>query len=101
MRCIQRILVFSLVAGCAVLSALPASAAPFKPGEVVFLLPPENANTSGRATALASQRVSDIFQRHAIRQVERLDRGTVVVLFPDGGSKYLSTRLFDDPQAGA
>ena len=40
----------------------------------------------------------------AIEQAKRLDRGTVVVLFPDGGSKYLSTRLFefdDDPQAGA
>ena len=37
----------------------------------------------------------------AIEQAKHLDRGTVVVLFPDGGSKYLSTRLFDDPQAGA
>jgi cysteine synthase len=37
----------------------------------------------------------------AIEQARRLDRGTVVVLFPDGGSKYLSTRLFDDSQAGA
>jgi len=37
----------------------------------------------------------------AIEQAKRLDRGTVVVLFPDGGSKYLSTRLFDEPQAGA
>jgi cysteine synthase len=37
----------------------------------------------------------------AVEQAKRLDRGTVVVLFPDSGSKYLSTRLFDDPQAGA
>jgi S-sulfo-L-cysteine synthase (O-acetyl-L-serine-dependent) len=37
----------------------------------------------------------------AIEQARRLDRGTVVVIFPDGGSKYLSTRLFDDSQAGA
>ena len=31
----------------------------------------------------------------AIEQARRLDRGTVVVIFPDGGSKYLSTKLFD------
>jgi cysteine synthase len=40
----------------------------------------------------------------AIEQAKRLDRGAVVVIFPDGGSKYLSTKLFDvadDPQAGA
>jgi cysteine synthase len=38
----------------------------------------------------------------AVEQAKRLDRGTVVVLFPDGGAKYLSTRLFeDDPQARA
>lgn len=37
----------------------------------------------------------------ALEQAKRLDRGTVVVLLPDSGSKYLSTKLFDfadDPQ---
>jgi len=37
----------------------------------------------------------------AIEQAKRLDQGRVVVIFPDGGSKYLSTPLFDfadDPQ---
>jgi len=40
----------------------------------------------------------------AIEQAKRLDRGTVVVILPDSGAKYLSTKLFDvadDPQAGA
>jgi cysteine synthase len=40
----------------------------------------------------------------AIEQAKRLDRGIVVVILPDSGAKYLSTRLFDfadDPQAGA
>lgn len=31
----------------------------------------------------------------AIEQAARLDRGTVVVILPDSGSKYLSTKLFD------
>jgi cysteine synthase B len=30
----------------------------------------------------------------AIEQAKRLQKGTVVVLFPDSGAKYLSTRLF-------
>jgi len=37
----------------------------------------------------------------AIEQAKRLERGTVVVVLPDGGSKYLSTPLFGfagDPQ---
>jgi cysteine synthase len=37
----------------------------------------------------------------AIEQAKRLEQGTVVVLLPDSGSRYLSTRLFDfahDPQ---
>ena len=37
----------------------------------------------------------------AIEQARRLDKGVVVVVLPDGGSKYLSTKLFDgkgDPQ---
>ena len=37
----------------------------------------------------------------AIEQAKRLEKGTVVVLLPDSGSKYLSTALFDgkgDPQ---
>jgi cysteine synthase len=37
----------------------------------------------------------------ALEQARRLERGTVVVVLPDSGSKYLSTRLFDfkgDPQ---
>ena len=40
----------------------------------------------------------------AIEQAKRLDRGTVVVILPDSGSRYLSTKLFefaDDPQVGA
>jgi len=32
----------------------------------------------------------------AIVQARRLRKGTVVVLFPDSGAKYLSTRLFDN-----
>ncbi len=31
----------------------------------------------------------------AIEQAKRLKKGTVVVLFPDSGAKYLSTRLFE------
>jgi cysteine synthase len=31
----------------------------------------------------------------ALEQARRLKRGNVVVLFPDSGAKYLSTRLFD------
>ena len=31
----------------------------------------------------------------AIEQARRLKKGTVVVLFPDSGAKYLSTKLFD------
>jgi cysteine synthase B len=31
----------------------------------------------------------------AIEQAKRLDRGSIVVLFPDNGSKYLSAKLFD------
>jgi cysteine synthase B len=37
----------------------------------------------------------------AIEQAKRLDRGTVVAILPDSGSKYLSTSLFEfrgDPQ---
>ena len=37
----------------------------------------------------------------AIEEAGKLDRGTVVVVLPDGGAKYLSTKLFefrDDPQ---
>jgi cysteine synthase B len=40
----------------------------------------------------------------AIEQAKRLDHGTVVVILPDNGSKYLSTKLFDfsdDPQVNA
>jgi len=40
----------------------------------------------------------------AIEQAQRLSQGNVVVIFPDSGSKYLSTRLFsfaDDPQVNA
>jgi cysteine synthase len=40
----------------------------------------------------------------AIEQARRLDRGNVVVILPDSGSKYLSTKLFnfaDDPQVNA
>ena len=40
----------------------------------------------------------------AIEQARRLDRGTVVVILPDSGSRYLSTKLFDvadDPTARA
>ena len=40
----------------------------------------------------------------AIDQARRLDRGNVVVILPDSGSKYLSTKLFnfaDDPQVNA
>lgn len=39
----------------------------------------------------------------AIEQARRLDRGNVVVVLPDSGSKYLSTKLFefaDDAPAG-
>ena len=32
----------------------------------------------------------------AIEQAKRIDRGTVVVLLPDSGAKYLSTKLFPD-----
>ena len=32
----------------------------------------------------------------AIRLAERLDSGTIVVMFPDHGEKYLSTTLFDE-----
>jgi len=31
----------------------------------------------------------------AIEQAKRLDRGTVVVILPDSGAKYLTTKLFD------
>lgn len=34
----------------------------------------------------------------AIEQARRLSKGTVVVLFPDNGSKYLSAKLFDGVQ---
>jgi cysteine synthase B len=34
----------------------------------------------------------------AIEQARRLDRGNVVVILPDNGSKYLSTKLFDGAQ---
>lgn len=37
----------------------------------------------------------------AIEQAKRLERGSVVVILPDSGSRYLSTKLFDfadDPQ---
>jgi len=34
----------------------------------------------------------------AIEQAKRLNRGSVVVLFPDNGSKYLSAKLFDGVQ---
>ena len=40
----------------------------------------------------------------AIEQAQRLEKGAVVVIFPDSGSKYLSTKLFDfadDPQVHA
>ncbi len=37
----------------------------------------------------------------AIEQAKRLDRGNIVVILPDGGSRYLSTRLFDDPKTDA
>jgi cysteine synthase B len=40
----------------------------------------------------------------ALEQARRLDRGTVVVLLPDRGEKYLTTRLWnfaDDPQVNA
>jgi cysteine synthase len=40
----------------------------------------------------------------AIEQAKRLERGNVVVILPDNGSKYLSTKLFgfgDDPQVNA
>lgn len=40
----------------------------------------------------------------AIEQARRLEQGTVVVVLPDSGSKYLSTKLFsfsDDPQVNA
>jgi cysteine synthase len=40
----------------------------------------------------------------AIEQAKRLDRGNVVVILPDSGSKYLTTKLFDfadDPQVNA
>jgi cysteine synthase B len=40
----------------------------------------------------------------AIEQARRLPRGTVVVVLPDSGSRYLSTRLFgfeDDPHVNA
>ncbi|MGA2113118.1 MAG: cysteine synthase [Anaerolineales bacterium] len=33
----------------------------------------------------------------AMKLAERIRSGTIVVLFPDGGEKYLSTRLFDLP----
>jgi cysteine synthase len=33
----------------------------------------------------------------ALKLAERIPEGTIVVLFPDGGEKYLSTRLFDIP----
>jgi cysteine synthase B len=32
----------------------------------------------------------------ALEQARRLKKGNVVVLFPDSGAKYLSTKLFDD-----
>jgi len=32
----------------------------------------------------------------AVEQARRLKKGTVVVIFPDSGAKYLSTKLFDD-----
>lgn len=32
----------------------------------------------------------------AIRQAARLDEGTIVVIFPDGADKYLSTELFQE-----
>ena len=35
----------------------------------------------------------------AMKLAERIRTGTIVVLFPDGGEKYLSTRLFDLPVA--
>ncbi len=40
----------------------------------------------------------------AIEQAKRLEKGTVVVILPDSGSKYLTTKLFDfkgDPQVEA
>ena len=40
----------------------------------------------------------------AIEQARRLEKGTVVVILPDSGSKYLTTKLFDfvdDPQVNA
>jgi cysteine synthase B len=40
----------------------------------------------------------------AIEQARRLERGTVVVILPDRGEKYLTTKLFDfkdDPQVNA
>ena len=40
----------------------------------------------------------------AIEQAKRLEKGTVVVILPDSGSKYLTTKLFDfvdDPQVNA
>jgi cysteine synthase len=40
----------------------------------------------------------------AIEQAKRLEKGNVVVILPDNGSKYLSTKLFgfaDDPQVNA
>jgi cysteine synthase len=40
----------------------------------------------------------------AIEQARRLEQGTVVVVLPDSGSRYLSTKLFDfadDPQVNA
>ena len=32
----------------------------------------------------------------AVRTAERIDRGTIVVVFPDRAEKYLSTSMFDD-----
>jgi cysteine synthase len=40
----------------------------------------------------------------AIEQAKRLEKGTVVVVLPDAGTKYLTTKLFDfkgDPQVNA
>ena len=32
----------------------------------------------------------------AMRTAERIDRGNIVVVFPDRAEKYLSTRMFQD-----
>lgn len=70
------------------------------PDEPAFRLARELATKEGIFAGISSGSA----MWGAIEQAKRVSRGTVVVILPDSGTKYLSTKLFDfkdDPQVNA